>query len=110
MRRVAVNTAGKALDEAWGELSSATCTAITTQEDVAHKALKWITFLDSAAQATVLQCCTDSMHDVNQSMQLLRLGEKERRHVLMLRGLLAFRLLLHCLQKRHNVDYGITDR
>lgn len=69
-----------------------------------------MTFLDAPAQRMLQQCCTDPMHDIQGSMELLRLDEKERNHVLMLRGLLAFDLLRHCLQKRRNVDYGITDR
>lgn len=102
--------AGHALDGAWPTLSEEICRALITQEDAAHRSLKWMTFLDLSGQNLLMQCCTDSLHDVDASMQQLNLSEKAKSHVLMLRGLLAFKLLLHCLQKRHNVDYGITDR
>lgn len=69
-----------------------------------------MTFLDPQEQALVRTCCTDSLHDVESSMQMLQLSEREGQHVLMLRGLLAYDLLLHCLQKRYNVEFGLTGR
>ena len=36
------------------------------------------------------------------------LPDDQRDHVLALRGLLAFGLLRHSLQKRHLVDYGVN--
>lgn len=102
--------AGRALDSAWPILAEQICKAITTQEHVSHRSLKWMTFLDRSGQSILLRCCTDMLHDVKTSMQQLNLSDKAQNHVLMLRGLLADKLLLHCLQKRHNVDYGTTDR
>eukprot|EP00892_Ulva_mutabilis_P000029 jgi/Ulvmu1/10026/UM059_0075.1 len=101
---------GRALDAAWPQLSNAICRALITQENVQHRSLRWITFVDPPGQRLIQQCCTDSLHDVKSSMEMLRLGEREKNQVLMLRGLLAFDLLMHCLLKRHSVDYGITDR
>eukprot|EP00892_Ulva_mutabilis_P000057 jgi/Ulvmu1/10051/UM059_0101.1 len=102
--------AGHALDTAWGQLCTAICRAMFNPDHIRSKALMWITMLDASRQNQVLRCCTDSLHDVQSSMNSLNLAAKERCHVLMLRGLLAFDLLFHCLMKRHNVDYGITDR
>lgn len=103
--------AGRALESIWPELATGICGALLTQEhDAAPRSLRWMTFLDSEGQGLLLQCCTDSLHDVHESVQQLRLSDKAKSHVLMLRGLLAFGLLRHCLQKRHNVDYGVTDR
>jgi len=36
------------------------------------------------------------------------LTEGQQADLLALRGLLAGRLILHCLQKRHSVDFGIN--
>ncbi len=36
------------------------------------------------------------------------LNDEQQSHLLALRGLLAGKLLLHCLQKRHQVDFGIS--
>lgn len=102
--------AGQALDSTWRQLCQAIGHAMFNVDHVHCKYLKWMTVLDSTRQQEVLLCCTHSLHDVQSSIKRLKLSEEERSHVLMLRGLLAFDVLLHCLMKRHNVDYGITDR
>lgn len=88
----------------------AICQAIFRETNSSCKPLRWITMLDEAQESLVLQACTDPQHDIQAAVQQLQLGAKERSHMLTLRGLLALDLLRVCLQKRHNVDYGITDR
>lgn len=105
-----VTDSGRALDGAWRDLSKAICSALITQECVVHRSLEWMRLLDGPGQSLLMQCCTDSLHDVVKSMELLNLSQKAKSHVLMLRGLLAFELMLHCLKMRHNVDHGFTDR
>lgn len=46
--------------------------------------------------------------DANPNILLSGLSDEHRYDVLILRGLIAFDLLIHCLQKRHNVDYGLS--
>jgi len=36
------------------------------------------------------------------------LSGEQQSHLLALRGLLAGKLLLHCLQRRHQVDFGVS--
>ena len=102
--------AGRALDAAWRKLSTAICRAIFSQEHISCRPLRWITMLHEAEKQVVLQFCIDSEHVDQAALTQLPLNEKEKNHLLMLRGLLAFGLLRHCLQKRHNVDFGLTDR
>lgn len=104
-----MQSAGRALDLAWPALAKAICEALLSQ-DVQHRSLKWMAKLARDHQLCVLECCTEPLSDASKMLHLGDLDENERSHLLMLRGLLAFKILLHCLQKRHNVDYGITDR
>ena len=48
------------------------------------------------------------MSDPNTDMQILNLPTNHLDDVLSFRGLLAGGVLLHCLEKRHRVDYGIS--
>lgn len=102
--------AGRTLDSKWPDLSEAICNALLSKERKGHRSLTWLQSLPVDDKPRLLECCTNPLSDAKEALHQLGVGEKEQSHVLMLRGLLAFKLLLHCLQKRHNVDYGITDR
>ncbi|KAI8839984.1 hypothetical protein BJ741DRAFT_677323 [Chytriomyces cf. hyalinus JEL632] len=54
----------------------------------------------TTTQQTTLQCL----------LSLRQLSQLQQAQVLMLRGLLAFGLLEHCLSLRHEVDYGLDTR
>jgi len=49
----------------------------------------------TAADGRVVDCWSDLTKD-------------QQSHLLALRGLLAMRTLLHCLEKRHRVDFGVN--
>ena len=62
-----------------------------------------------------MRCITDTSQSADDILSKphwldgpVALAADQRDHVLALRGLLACDLLCHCLQKRHNVDYGIA--
>jgi hypothetical protein len=61
-------------------------------------------------QGAIKRCITDASHsaDATLSERHGALATDQVDQVLALRGLLACDLLCHCLQKRHNVDYGIA--
>lgn len=79
-----------------------------------NRCLNWFARIDGKEQCLVQQVCTDSSIAFDSIVQTLGgdagLDDQQRGHILMLRGLLAFGLLLHCLQKRYDVDFGTTDR
>ncbi|KAJ3397400.1 hypothetical protein HDU80_009570, partial [Chytriomyces hyalinus] len=72
-----------------------------------------MTWLKSAKRAFIeaLIVFTTTQQTTLQSLLLLRqLSQIQQGQVLMLRGLLAFGLLEHCLSLRHAVDYGLDTR
>jgi hypothetical protein len=62
----------------------------------------------------LLACITDSSQSADDLLDpagggtLSRLSDDKKDHLLALRGLLDRGLLLHCLQRRHRVHYGIS--
>lgn len=61
-------------------------------------------------QAKLLECMTEELLDagaVLSSIAVEILGDKERADVLAVRGLLAYQHLVHDLQMRHRVEFGI---
>jgi hypothetical protein len=60
-------------------------------------------------QEAVLQFITDPSDSYEQLMAAVPgLSPDQADQLLVLRGLLACNMLQHCLQKRHNVDFGIN--
>lgn len=53
-------------------------------------------------------CITDTSQPAEQILGSPALPPDQMAHVLGLRGLLACGLLLHCLQKRHAVEFGVN--
>lgn len=56
----------------------------------------------------MLQCITDEHVPAEDCLAELQLHKEQQALVLALRGLLACGLLLHSLQRRHRVDYGVN--
>lgn len=64
-----------------------------------------------SAQEAVVRGVTDSSAPIEQLMGAEvweARSEVQRDHLLVLRGLLACDVLVHCLQKRHAVTYGVN--
>lgn len=60
-------------------------------------------------QERILRCITDPSESASEILGLATsLQEDQMCHVLSLRGLLAYQLTQHCLQKRHCVQYGVS--
>lgn len=105
-------SAGAALEEAWPELSRELCSAIMRMKPACgvHNSLQWLGYISGEQREAVIQCCTNQEFDPAAFFSDSGYDEEERAHLLMLRGLLARRLLPHCLHLRHWVNYGIADR
>ena len=61
-------------------------------------------------QASIKECILDASRPAKDILGAVwdALTEDRRDHVLTLRGMLAFNVLQHCLQKRHQVDFGVN--
>lgn len=104
---------GAALEEAWPELSRELCCAVMRMKPSpgVYNSLQWLAYVPEQQREAVIQCCTNTECDPAAALSHCGPdGAEERAHLLMLRGLLAFRLLPHCLHMRHWVNFGIADR
>eukprot|EP00892_Ulva_mutabilis_P010228 jgi/Ulvmu1/7578/UM038_0001.1 len=103
---------GAALQAALPALRTALCKALFFQADVQPKPLIWLTALSPDCFRSFQECCLSGLTDFDRPAAKLAIEEDctEREHVLALRGLLGMQVLEHTLQRRHRVDFGLTDR
>jgi hypothetical protein len=69
--------------------------------------LYWLSFIKNFDLASALIACDD---DFCKATESLVLTEEQSQQMLSLRGLLGRKVLEHCLERRHRVDYGTAKR
>jgi hypothetical protein len=70
--------------------------------------IRWLKAAPETAQSLLLECMLQPEVPAMTKLQGLGLADDQLDQVLVLRGLLAFNLLQHCLQSRHLVNYGAS--
>jgi len=68
--------------------------------------LNWFSLLTNEQKISIYKVITE--HDSHPT--ILNLSAEHMQDILMLRGLLAEDVFLHCLHKRHRVDYGLNPK
>ncbi|KAJ3402894.1 hypothetical protein HDU80_004635 [Chytriomyces hyalinus] len=72
--------------------------------------MTWLTSAEPAFIEALTVFATTQQTALQSLLSLRQLSQVQHAQVLMLRGLLAFGLLEHCLSLRHAVDYGLDTR
>lgn len=104
--------AGAALQARLEDIHRALCKALYYQDSVKPRPLAWLAPLGPDRYQDFQDCCMNP--DLDFAVLAARLGISEdcaeREQVLALRGLIGMRVLEHTLQRRHRVDFGLTER
>eukprot|EP00775_Hariotina_reticulata_P001980 gene1980-2302_t len=100
---------GEALESSAGGLLLSAAQELMKQPN--HHDLQWLQ--RHCEKELILACITDRSQSAADLLDPARgalgsLSDDKKDHLLALRGLLACGLLLHCLQRRHRVHYGVS--
>ena len=97
---------GAALDDAEGDLHRALLDAVLSDPPYA---MRWLRSPDAALHAKVVSMVLDKGVPACEALDAGSLADRSQwAHLMALRGLLAHGTLLHCLQMRSRVNYGVS--
>lgn len=107
--------------EQFGEVRLLPGSALNGTEDDLRRALleavladppyemRWLTLCDAALRAKVVSMVLDQEVSAHEALDAELLADRSQwAHLMALRGLLAHGTLLHCLQMRSRVNYGVS--
>lgn len=112
LRPTLSSLAGAKLQAHLEDIHRALCKALFYQHSVKITVLSWLTALSPDRYRDFQDCCMNTAVDFNGPAAKLGISQgcAEREQVLALRGLIGMRVLEHTLQRRHRVDFGLTER